>query len=122
MWVTNNYLPDGIWLLDVLGYRYVTNIAWVKPSFGLGQYFRGQHELLLFGVRKGAKTVTRFRSERKNLSSVLRAKKDKHSVKPLSSYDLIEARSLCPDPFRRLEMFARVDSGREKWDVWGNEV
>lgn len=120
MWVTNNYLKDGLWLLDVLGFRYVTNIVWVKPSYGIGQYFRGQHELLLFGVGKKAKQTTLFRSDAKNIPSVLRADKGKHSKKPDEVYDLIEARSLCPEGLTRLEMFAR--SERPGWASWGNEL
>lgn len=50
MWVTNNFLPDGLWLMSELGFVYKTNVVWVKPRIGLGQYFRGQHELCLFGV------------------------------------------------------------------------
>ena len=30
MWVTNNYLADGLWLLEELGATYVTNAVWVK--------------------------------------------------------------------------------------------
>lgn len=72
LWVTNNFLPDGLWLMDALGFRYVTNRAWAKmePVYtpddahgasyaetwepqrqSLGQYLPGRHELLLFGVR-----------------------------------------------------------------------
>ena len=51
LWVTNNHLLEGIELLKWLGFRYITNLVWVKDSYGLGQYFRGQHELCLFGVR-----------------------------------------------------------------------
>ena len=151
MWVTNNYLKDGLWLMDVLGFRYVTNVAWRKRKLatmkdlqaivkkltvdgeeeaalamlheiqdrgqiGLGQYFRGGHELLLFGVRKGAKKVTQFRSARKDLTSMMLAERGAHSAKPDQAYELIEARTDVGE-FKRLEMFAR--GGREDWDSWG---
>ena len=32
MWVTNNYLLWGLWLMEALGFRYVTNIVWVKTK------------------------------------------------------------------------------------------
>ena len=48
LWVTNNFLPDGLLVGKALGFRYVTNLCWVKDRAGLGQYWRGQHELLLF--------------------------------------------------------------------------
>jgi N6-adenosine-specific RNA methylase IME4 len=120
LWVTNNFLPDGLWLMDVLGFRYVTNVVWAKQRVGLGQYFRGQHELLLFGVRKGASQPTLFRSERKNIPSLLNADRGKHSAKPVEAYELIEARSTCPEGLGRLEMFAR--SERPGWTSWGNEL
>lgn len=119
MWVTNNYLPAGLRLMGDLDFRYVTNIAWVKDRSGLGQYFRGQHELLLFGVRGDG---IGLRTERRDLSTVLdesgfvEAPRGKHSAKPTCFHELIEARS--PGPY--LEMFAR--SGREGWSSWGNEA
>ena len=37
LWVTNNYLPDGLLVMSALGFRYVTNLAWVKDRIGLRQ-------------------------------------------------------------------------------------
>ena len=51
LWVTNSFLPQGLEVMKSLGFRYITNIAWVKNQIGLGQYFRGKHELCLFGTR-----------------------------------------------------------------------
>lgn len=113
MWSTNNFLPDALWLMEALGFRYLTNAVWVKTRIGLGQYLRGQHELLLFGVR-GRGVLAR--TERKNLSTLLQAPSGVHSQKPEESYTLIESRSVGP----RLEMFAR--SSREGWTSWGNEI
>lgn len=119
LWVTNTFLPDGLRVMGDLGFRYVTNIAWIKDRAGLGQYFRGQHELLLFGVRgKGYGA----RTERKDLPGVLdesgfvEAPRGKHSAKPATFHELIEARSKGP----YLEIFARRE--RPGWDCWGNEV
>lgn len=110
LWVTNNHLQDGLLVLRAIGYRYVTNLVWVKDSIGLGQYFRGQHELLLFGVRGRAPLRTR------SISTLIRAKKRKHSRKPDQAYAIAESVSYPP----RLEMFARTR--REGWDAWGLEV
>jgi N6-adenosine-specific RNA methylase IME4 len=114
MWVTNNHLKDGLKLMEALGFRYITNLVWVKNSFGLGQYFRGQHELCLFGV-KG-----RLLGNSRNTSTVIHSDKTRHSEKPVSIYDLIE----CVSPPPYLEMFAREREilGREKWVLWGDEV
>lgn len=73
-----------------------------------GYYGRGQHELLLFGVR-GRLPPLSVRS------SVITGPKREHSRKPEESYALIEATS--PGP--RLEIFSRQP--REGWDVWGND-
>lgn len=125
MWATNNFLRDALRLMGDLDFAYVTNIAWVKSNDGaevpleditlqqgLGQYFRGSHELLLFGVRGHGYDV---RTEARNIPSVIVAPRDEHSAKPHPLYDLIEARS--EGPF--LEMFAR--NTREGWTSWGND-
>jgi N6-adenosine-specific RNA methylase IME4 len=48
MWVVNNKLEDALYLIKELGFKYITNVCWVKDKIGMGQYFRGQHELLFF--------------------------------------------------------------------------
>ena len=113
LWVTNNFLEDGLWVMKRLGFRYVTNVVWVKDRAGLGQYFRGQHELVLFGVRGDGLAG---RSERRDLPSVLTAPRGRHSSKPESFYELVEARSAGP----YAELFAREP--RPGWATWGNEV
>lgn len=113
MWVTNNYLPAGIRLLGDLDFRYVTNLCWVKDRSGLGQYWRGKHELCLFGVRGDGYSV---RTERKDMSTVIGSPRGKHSAKPDEFHAVIEARSEGP----YLEMFARTT--RPGWTAWGNEI
>ena len=113
MWTTNNFLPDALWLIEALGFRYVTNAVWVKQRVGLGQYLRGQHELLLLAVRGSG---VHARTEDKSIPSVLRAPRTEHSKKPEEAFDLIAKRSKGP----YLEMFSRQE--REGWTTWGNEV
>ena len=114
LWVTNNFLEQGLFVMKALGFTYKTNFVWVKNTIGLGQYFRGQHELCLFGTR-GTKP-TEPRTDNKSISSVLKADKTRHSSKPQSSYDLIEQRS----KGGYMEIFAR--NHRPEWFCWGNEV
>ena len=115
LWVTNNFLESGLFVMRALGFRYITNLAWAKPSPGLGQYFRGQHELCLFGVRmKGRGTI--HRTDNKSISSLLTAPKTRHSRKPLEFHERVEARSEGP----YLEMFAREQ--RAGWTCWGSEL
>jgi N6-adenosine-specific RNA methylase IME4 len=112
LWITNRSLPKGFQLLESWGFRYVTCITWVKPSFGMGNYFRGQTEHLLFGV-KGSQMLKRH-----DVGTVLQAPRGPkgHSSKPIESYDLIE--SCSPGPY--LELFAR--SQRPDWTSWGADA
>lgn len=118
-WVTNNYLDWGLWLVGALGFVYKTNVVWEKvtsegdPATGLGQYFRGAHELLLFATRGNGALV---RTEDRSIGSVIRAPRGRHSQKPEESYRLIEARSKGP----YFEMFARMC--RPGWCAAGNEL
>jgi N6-adenosine-specific RNA methylase IME4 len=113
LWVTNNHLEDGLQVMKDLGFRYITNICWVKPSFGLGYYFRGQHELCLFGVRGRGSQV---KTDDNGVSSIVKALKRKHSQKPDEFYDLVERRSVGG----YLYMFSR--SERDGWYMEGDEV
>ncbi len=112
LWITNRSLPKGFALLEKWGFRYVTALTWCKPSFGMGNYFRGQTEQILFGV-KGSQPL-----KRKDVGTVLNAPRGPagHSSKPVEIYPLIE--SCSPGPY--LEMFAR--SQREGWTVWGADA
>lgn len=134
LWVTNNFLQDGLWLMGELGFRYVTNVVWVKTvnkpklptdletifawlqsilKSGLGQYLWGTHELLLFGTRGKAMLPDKKKIPR----SVIIAPRDQHSRKPDEQYRLIDAVS---PPGPRIEFFARRPW--PGWDCWGNEV
>jgi len=113
MWVTNNFLTDGLWLVDQLGFRYVTNLVWIKDRFGIGQYFRGQHELCLFAVRGDHRPTDGTWSTWLG-QSVL--KRTEHSKKPQEIHELVEQAS----PGLWLEIFART--ARPGWLAWGNQL
>ena len=108
--LTNNFLKDGLEVMEEWGFTYVTNLVWAKNTIGLGYYFRGQHEICLFG--KKGQMKPKSRSE----STLVTAKKSKHSKKPEEFYEKIEALNSGP----KIELFAR--NTREGWDSWGNEV
>ena len=109
MWITNRSLPKGFALMERWGFRYITALTWVKPHFGMGNYFRGQTEHILFGVR-GSQPL-----KRRDLGTAFHAARgpNGHSSKPPEFYDLIESAS--PGPY--LEMFSRSD--RPDWTMWG---
>tara|TARA_B100001094_G_C18108801_1_gene759924 strand:+ start:338 stop:883 length:546 start_codon:yes stop_codon:yes gene_type:complete len=116
MWVANNHLAEGLRIIDHLGFKYITNLVWAKPSFGLGRYFRGQHEICLFATRGRGFSV---RTEVNNCPTLLGSsliKPTRHSAKPKEIYELIESRSTGP----YLELFAR--NRRLGWDCLGNEA
>jgi N6-adenosine-specific RNA methylase IME4 len=112
LWITNRSLPKGFELMERWGFRYVTAITWAKPSFGMGNYFRGQTEHVLFGV-KGSQML-----KRKDVGTLFNASRgpNGHSSKPAEFYDLVE--SCSPGPY--LEMFSRSD--REGWKTWGENA
>jgi N6-adenosine-specific RNA methylase IME4 len=112
LWITNRSLPKGFRLLEAWGFRYITAITWVKPHFGMGNYFRGQTEHLLFGV-KGSLPLLR-----QDQGTVFHADRgpNGHSSKPPEIYGLIE--SCSPGPY--LEMFSRAD--RDGWVQWGENA
>jgi N6-adenosine-specific RNA methylase IME4 len=109
MWITNRSLPKGFDLIQAWGFRYITAITWAKPSFGMGNYFRGQTEQILFAV-KGSQPL-----KRKDVGTLFTAPRgpNGHSSKPVEFYDLVE--SCSPGPF--LEMFSRHN--RDGWTAWG---
>jgi N6-adenosine-specific RNA methylase IME4 len=119
LWVTNPRLfreeTDGLGPRDIMavwGFRYVTMLTWHKLGApGLGYYFRGDTEHILFGIRGKAPIEPAIRE-----SNHFAASRGEHSAKPDRFYELVERVS--PGPY--LEMFAR--RRRYGWDVWGNEA
>lgn len=113
LWITNRSLPKGFYLLQHWGFRYVTTLTWPKPSFGLGNYFRGQTEHVLFGVR-GSQPLKR--KDAPTLLPTWQRGPHGHSSKPLEFYDFVE--SCSPGPY--VELFARFR--RPGWAFWGAEA
>lgn len=115
LWVTNAALPAGLEVMRAWGFDYKTNAAWDKYYMGLGNYFRGSHELLLLGTR-GRPQPWKFRGQR----STLHFPRQEHSRKPEEMIPLIE-RILPDGPY--LELFARSrPNSLSDWSVWGNEI
>ena len=115
LWTTNTFLRDGLKVMEEWGFRYITTITLAKDRFGLGQYYRGQTEHCLFGA-KGKPPYKIIDGKRQQGTTLINAKRTKHSKKPTEMYKYIEKVSY-PD---YLEMFAR--NKRDGWDSWGNEI
>lgn len=108
LWVTNRSLPKAFRLIEAWGFRYVTCITWVKPSFGMGNYFRGSTEQVLFAV-KGSQPL-----KRKDVGTHFTAPRGNgHSAKPDAFYDLVRSCSHAP----YIDIFGRKE--RDGWTVWG---
>jgi len=110
LWATVPMLPDALEVMNAWRFKYKGLIVWRKiMSLGLGFWFRGQVELLLFGVRG---RVRAFRSQRPNF---LQVKVGRHSEKPEEFRKLIE--EVTPNMAPRLELFAtKTVPG---WECWG---
>lgn len=122
LWATNNHLPGALEVMRAWGFRYVTNVCWGKVSAtgvvqqGLGQYFRGAHELLLFGVRGKVPYRTLPDGKRAQHPTLVLAPRGEHSRKPDVFHEVIE--KVSPGPY--VELFAR--RARPGWAVWGNQA
>ncbi len=112
LWVTNPMLFGAAGIVEGWGFRYITLLTWRKlGTLGMGYYFRGDTEHVIFAVR-GSAPIAADKRERNWFA----APKTGHSRKPDRFYEMVERVS--PGPY--LELFAR--RRRYGWDVWGNEA
>ena len=116
VWVTNNFLPDGLEVMAAWGFDYKTCVTWMKDKAGLGQYFRGITEHCLFGVRGRIPYQVSEAGGRLQGRTGFHAPRTEHSAKPDQMRQMIERVS--PGPY--LEMFARKPA--PGWTTWGNEA
>ncbi|MFL6090464.1 MAG: MT-A70 family methyltransferase [Aeromicrobium sp.] len=113
LWVVSNGLQDGLDVLKAWGFRYVTIAVWDKYYMGLGNHFRGSHEILLLGVKGSVKP--KFRGQK----SVFQEPRLHHSSKPQEVIQKIVR--MYDGPY--LELFSRQRPNcRERWAVWGNQI
>lgn len=119
LWTTNPKLPFAFALMERWGFTYKTTLTWVKITKaeqimvgGMGWFFRGATEHVLFGTRLGFGIPAELRRP-----NVFYAQRSKHSAKPDEFYSLVE--DVTPG-HARLDCFAR--RWRPGWWAWGNEV
>jgi N6-adenosine-specific RNA methylase IME4 len=113
LWATASKLLEALAVMKSWGFEYKTHAIWDKEKIGIGFWFRGQHELLLVGVKGNFSPP----KECQRISSVIRIKRDAHSKKP----DAVRAHiQSCFPTARKLELFARGQySG---WSLCGNQA
>ena len=117
LWVTNPMIKEGLEVCESWGFEYKTMLTWVKtykdgtPVMGMGYYFRGCTEHIIFGVKN------KKLCNNKSTKNIVFSNQRKHSQKPNEVRDLIVNSS---GDLPRIELFAREQT--EGWDVCGNEV
>ena len=122
LWVTNPFLSEGLEICKEWGFDYKTLITWVKtyadgtPEMGMGYYFRGCTEHIIFGVRGKMKVTAKIY---KNMFHLINPRyiSKLHSSKPAEVRGWIVEWS---GDLPRIELFARQKV--EGWHCWGNEV
>ena len=113
LWTTSTFLPDALDVMRAWGFKYKSNIVWVKDSIGLGFYVRHQHEVVLIGVRG---RPARSRGQHTTSTpSVIDARKSGHSVKPHALHEIAAEFGE-----RRIELFARRRT--PGWECHGDEL
>ncbi len=76
LWTTNAFLFACQSLFEAWGFEYKGVLVWVKPGFGIGNYWRVAHEFLVLGIRGNCPFL-----DHSQLSWFL-AERREHSEKP----------------------------------------
>ena len=116
LWVTNNFLKEGLECVKTWGFEYITLITWHKDRQGLGQYFRGLSEHCIFATTKKRLPYKMSNNKRQQGQTCFFEPKTIHSKKPEKMREMIEKVSYEP----RIELFAREQF--DDWDCWGFEA
>lgn len=114
LWTTSPKLEEAFAVIRAWGFEYKTSMVWKKEgAIGMGYYARIDHEFVLIATR-GAPGVP---DAENRPSSVLHAKKKRHSEKPAVFHEVVER--MYPNALR-LELFCR--NPRPGWYAWGNQA
>lgn len=114
LWAVAPLIPEALQVMEAWGFKYKTGAIWDKQVFGLGHWFRSQHEHILVGVKGKVKTI-----QPRNLlvPSIFKAQRTKHSVKPECVQDWIDR--AFPNSVK-MEMYGR--RLRPGWQVWQGTI
>jgi N6-adenosine-specific RNA methylase IME4 len=114
MWAPAPHLSIAIKVLELRGFKYVSNYVWKKPTIITGWWARFKHEHLLIGV-KGSVPCP---APGKQWDSVIEAALGEHSAKPEAFLEMIEGYF---PTWRKIELNRRGPP-RLGWSAWGNEA
>jgi N6-adenosine-specific RNA methylase IME4 len=113
LWTTSGFLRESFEVIDAWGFTYKSNMVWVKPQMGIGNYVRLSHEHLMIATRGG---MTTWSESQMSWVSCVEANRTKHSEKPDIFRKIIE--DMSDGPF--LELYGRKEAAG--WTVYGNNV
>ncbi|WP_273280918.1 MT-A70 family methyltransferase [Pseudooceanicola atlanticus] len=113
MWTTVPMLRRAIVIPEAWGFRYVSEMVWLKQRIGTGFWVRNRHEPCLI-YRRGKFPCPK---PAPFSDSLIGGDQREHSRKPDSLQQRIDA--VWPNA-KKLEMFARRQ--RAGWTVWGNDT
>jgi N6-adenosine-specific RNA methylase IME4 len=113
MWATAPKLIEAIEVIKGWGFEYKTCAVWDKEKMGMGYWFRGQHELLMVGVKGNVSPP----EASIRISSVIRESRQNHSRKPDCVAEYIE---LAFYDKSKIELFCREP--RNGWYSFGNQI
>ena len=120
LWTTNPKLPFAFEIMRAWGFEYKTTLTWVKTRAdggvsggGMGWFYRGATEHVLFGVRGHKAIPSAVRRP-----NVVLAPTTEHSSKPVAFYDVL--RSLYGEDEKMLDVYARRN--HERFTAWGFEA
>lgn len=113
MWTTAPMLSRSMPILGAWGFKYVSQVVWVKPAIATGYWARNRHEILIIAKRG------KFPCPKPTLfgDSVISLPTREHSRKPDWFRDRIG--EVFQDR-RKIELNARQRF--PGWDAWGNEL
>jgi N6-adenosine-specific RNA methylase IME4 len=98
LWTTNPHLPEALEVVKAWGFEYKTLLTWAKNRMGTGWWLRSKTEHLIFAAHS-----KKLRKNPGNITTLVQAAYEGHSVKPQCFYDIIER--LSPEP--RVALFSR---------------
>jgi len=120
LWTTNPKLPLAFGIMKSWGFEYKTTLTWVKTTAsgkvhggGMGWFFRGATEHVLFGVRGNKPIPSALRKP-----NVVMAPPTEHSEKPVSFYELL--RGIYGADEKMIDIYSRRH--HERFDQWGDEA
>jgi N6-adenosine-specific RNA methylase IME4 len=113
LWTTTQKIAEAIALIAAWQFTVKSGAVWIKPSVGMGYWFRGRHELLILATR--GEPMTPLEADRPD--SVITAPRADHSQKPDLVYELIDR--MFPH-IPKVEIFARAT--RAGWHHATNET